>query len=179
MTSLKTLATAAAIALLSVSAQAQDYKLGDLTIDHPWTRATPPKAAAAGGFVEIHNSGSEADRLVSASSPAAGRTEIHEMAVNDGVMTMRQLENGLEIPANGTAVLKPGSFHIMFMKLNAPITKGQKVPVTLTFEKAGEITVELTAEKIGAKGMDHGKMGDGEMDHSKMKHGDHAGHGKD
>ncbi len=169
MTVLKSLAAAALISLASLSAQAHEYKLGDLTINHPWTRATPPKAPAAGGFAEIQNTGAEADRLIGASSPIAGRTEIHEMAVNDGVMTMRQLENGLEIPAGGTAVLKPGSFHIMFMQLKEPLKEGTKAPVTLTFEKAGDVTVEMAVEKMGSKGMDHGKMKDGAMDHSKMK----------
>ncbi|WP_417685220.1 copper chaperone PCu(A)C [Roseibium sp.] len=155
---LKTLAAAAMMSLVASSSFASDVAKGDITVSKTWTRATPPKAMAGGGFAEITNSGSEDDRLVAASSPAAGRVELHEMAVNDGVMKMRQLENGIEVPAGQTVALQPGGLHIMFMALNGPFKEGETVPVTLTFEKAGEVEIDLKVEKIGAKGMAHGQM---------------------
>ncbi|NVK35487.1 MAG: copper chaperone PCu(A)C [Rhodobacteraceae bacterium] len=172
MTILKSLAAAAAISLFAAAPLAAETMLGDLTLDHAWTRATPPNAMAGGGFVEITNNGSEDDRLVSASSPTAGRVELHEMAVKEGVMVMREKEGGILVPAGETVALKPGGLHIMFMKLKGGFKQDTKVPVTLTFEKAGDVTIDLAVEKIGAKGMDHSKMDHGEMDHSKMGHGD-------
>ena len=163
----KTLAAAAMLAMTSSFAIAHDYKVGDLTIDHPWTRATPPKAKAGGGFATITNLGSEDDRLVSASSSAANRVEIHEMAVKDGIMTMREKEDGIALPAGETIALEPGGLHIMFMQLNGPFEEGSLVPVTLTFEKSGTIEVDMTVEKMGAKGKSHdGHHGD----HHSSKH---------
>lgn len=164
----KSVAAAAAITLLSLSASAHDYKAGDLTLNHPWTRATPPNAKAGGGFVEIVNSGTEADRLLAANSGAAAKVEIHEMAVNDGVMTMRPVEGGLEIPAGETVALKPGGYHIMFMGLNEAFVEGTRIPVVLTFEKAGEVAVELAVDKMGAKAPGGGEMDHGQMDHGNM-----------
>lgn len=162
----KTLAAAATLTLASVSAQAADYTAGPLELSHAWTRATPPRAKAGGGFVEIVNTGSEADRLVAASSDVAGKVELHEMAVTDGVMKMRKLSDGIEIPAGETVALKPGGLHIMFIGLNQPFEKGTSVPVVLTFEKAGEVSVDLAVAKMGAKSMDHSGMKHGKMDHS-------------
>ena len=171
MTFFKTLAIAAAITLLSVSAQAHDMKVGDLTVSHAWTRATPPNAKAGGGFVTITNNGSEPDRLVSATSNVAERTEVHEMAVTDGVMTMRELEAGIEIPAGETVTLKPGGLHIMFMGLKGKIVENKDVPVTLTFEKAGTVDIHLSVAPMGSKEMSH--------DHGEgHNHDGHSGHGK-
>lgn len=156
----KSVAAAAALTLASLSAFAHEYKAGDLTLIHPWTRATPPRAQSGGGFVEIINNGSEADRLIAVSTDAAAKVEVHQMAVNDGVMTMREVEGGVEIPAGGTVALQPGGLHIMFMGLNHPFEEGKRVPVVLTFEKAGDVAVELAVEKMGAK-----SSGDGHTDH--------------
>jgi periplasmic copper chaperone A len=110
---------AACLMLLAGAAQAHDYKLGSLEIKHPWARATPKGAAVAGGYVTIVNTGKEADRLIGGSSPVAGRFEIHEMAVRDGMMRMRALPRGLEIMPGATVELKPGSYHLMFMNLSS------------------------------------------------------------
>lgn len=172
MTFVKTLALAAALAtpfvLGSVPASAGDVTVGDLTLSNAWTRATPPRAMAGGGFVTITNAGA-ADRLVAASAPVSEKTELHEMVVTDGVMKMREMEGGIEIPAGGTVDLKPGGLHVMFMGLKAPIKEGETVPVTLTFENAGTVEVSFTAEKIGAKGMGMGTGGG--MNGTGMKHG--------
>jgi len=163
---LKTLVAATALSLASFSVSAMDYTVGDLTISKAWTRATPPKARAGGGFIEIVNTGSEDDRLVAAQSDVSGKVELHEMAVIDGIMKMREMEGGIEIPAGETVILQPGGLHIMFMGLKQSFEEGTTVPVILTFEKAGEVTVELPVAKMGVKEMDHSAMDHGKMDHS-------------
>lgn len=140
------------------------YKAADIDIGHPWSRATPEGAKVAAGYLVLNNKGGEADRLVSVTAEIAGRAEIHEMAVDqNGVMTMRPLADGLEIPAGAEVALKPGSFHIMFLDLSRGTKEGESFAGTLTFEKAG--TVEV-AFKVEAMGGGHG--GDG---------GGHSGHG--
>jgi copper(I)-binding protein len=137
---------------------AHEFKLGDLEIDHPWSRATPPGAQVAGGYFTVVNHGGEADRLVSVTSDISAKAEVHEMAVKDGVMTMRPVEGGLEIPAGGKLELKPGGYHLMLMGLKHPAKQGESFPATLTFEKAGSVTVEFQVDAMGAGGameMDH------------------------
>ncbi|SDT93053.1 copper chaperone PCu(A)C [Stappia sp. ES.058] len=168
MTFLKSLVVAAALATVSLPAVAQDIVLGDLTLSDAWTRATPPRAVAGGGFITIVNAG-KGDRLVSAAANVSDKTELHEMAVTDGVMKMREMADGIPVPAGETLELKPGSYHVMFLGLNAPLKQGDVVPVTLTFEKAGSVEVSFSVEKIGAKGMGM-KHGDGRMNGG-MKHG--------
>ncbi|KRE11958.1 hypothetical protein ASE63_19685 [Bosea sp. Root381] len=142
---------------LGGAALAHDYKAGALKIDHPWSRATPGGAKVAGGYLAIENTGTEADRLVSISAPTiSGRTEIHEMALNNGVMTMRPLESGVAIPAGAKVEFKPGGYHIMFMELKQPLKQGDSVKGTLAFEKAGTVEVEFRVEAVGARGADHG-----------------------
>ncbi|KAA0972193.1 copper chaperone PCu(A)C [Aureimonas fodinaquatilis] len=163
------LAGAALMALLPVAnipmAQAHDFKSGDIEVDHPWSRETPPGARVAGGYVTIRNNGGTADRLVAVSADIAGKSEIHEMSVNEqGVMTMRPLSDGVEIPAGGEVALKPGSFHFMFMELKQPPRKGENFAGTLTFEHAGEVAVEFAVEAMGAQpesghGSGHGQHG--------------------
>ena len=128
---------------LITGAQAAD----SLAFSNAWVRATPPNAKVAGGFVEIRNAGKSADRLVSASSDVAERVEIHEMKMAGEVMQMRQLTEGLAIPAGQSVQLKPGSYHLMLMAPKKPIAEGQKVTITLVFEKAGKRAVEFTAAK--------------------------------
>ena len=148
---------ATAVSLLAVPSMAQDYKLGSLEITTPWTRATAPTARTGGGFMTITNKGTTADRLVSARSTASEKVEIHEMQMDGSVMRMRELAKGLDIPPGATVMLKPGSYHIMFMELKAPLAKDAKVPVTLMFEKAGSIDVQLNVQAMGAMPQGHGK----------------------
>lgn len=152
---LAVLASGLAATAFTVSASAQDYKLGALEIRQPWTRATPATALSGGGFLTITNTGTTPDRLVAARSTAATKVEVHEMRMDGNVMKMRELDKGLEIPAGATVALKPGGYHIMFMGLKAPIAKDAMVPVTLVFEKAGSIDVQLKAAAIGAAMPDH------------------------
>jgi copper(I)-binding protein len=148
---------AATVSLFALPALAQDYKIGSIEITTPWSRATPPSARTGGGFMTITNKGTVADRLVSARSNASDKVEIHEMQMDGNVMRMRELAKGLEIPPGVTVMLKPGSYHIMFMELKAPLAKDAKVPLTLVFEKAGSIDVQLNVEAMGAMPHGHGK----------------------
>jgi copper(I)-binding protein len=131
-------------------AAAHDYKLGPLEIAHPWTRATPKGATVAGGYLKVTNKGTAPDRLIGGSAAVAGRFEIHEMRLVNNVMQMRPLPAGLEIKPGETVELKPGSYHLMFMQLKAPLEPGKSVKGTLVFERAGTIEVEYTVEAIGA-----------------------------
>jgi periplasmic copper chaperone A len=140
------------VAMLAAPAWAEDVKAGDLVISQPWSRATPGGAKTGGGFLTIENKGSAPDRLVAVSGDFAGKIEVHEMAVKDGVMTMRLLENGLAIEPGKTVKLAPGGYHLMMLDLKAPLKQGDKLPVTLQFEKAGTVAVTLDVQGVGAKG---------------------------
>ncbi|TBW37411.1 copper chaperone PCu(A)C [Siculibacillus lacustris] len=149
-------ALAAGLIAAALPAQAHGYKVGALEIGHPWSRATPKAAPAGGGFLTVTNTGTTADRLVSVTSAVADKVEIHESAVVDGVMRMRPLERGLEIPAGAKVELKPGGNHVMFVGLKAPFEKGTAFKGTLTFEKAGSVEVDFAVEEMGAAPAHHG-----------------------
>lgn len=154
------------LAILPVPATAHEVKVGDLVIEHPWARATPPGAEIGGGFVTIENHGKTADRLTGGSLDGAKEFQIHEMAMDNGVMKMRQLP-GLDIPAGGTVTLAPGGYHVMFVGLAKPLKQGTLVPGTLVFEHAGTVKVEFKVEAVGAKGPEHGgAKADGHSGHS-------------
>ena len=122
---------AALLSVLASPAQAQEVKAGDLVITQPWSRATPGGAKIAGGFLTIENKGAAPDRLVGVAGDVAGRVEIHEMAITNGVMTMRPLDKGLAIEPGKTVKLAPGGYHLMLMDLKNPLKQGDKVPLTL------------------------------------------------
>lgn len=131
-------------------ASANSYKLGALEIGHPWARATPPTAPTGGGYLSIKNNGATPDRLMSASSPVAAAVQVHEMKMEGNVMRMRELDGPLEIKPGETVTLAPGGMHLMIMGLKEPLKQGDKVPLTLVFEKAGKIDVDLVVVAIGA-----------------------------
>jgi copper(I)-binding protein len=153
---LSTAALTAAVLLLvgAGGTFAHEFKIREIELDRPWSRATAPGAPVGAGYVVIDNDGAT-DRLVSATAEIAGRTEIHEMSMKDGVMTMRALPDGLAIPADGEVKLEPGSYHLMFLDLKEPIAQGVPFRGTLTFEKAGTVEVEFAVEAAGAKGSGH------------------------
>ncbi|PLS21552.1 hypothetical protein C0U40_12205 [Amylibacter cionae] len=136
--------------------------IGDLTISGGFARATLPNQPVGGGFFAVTHSGDADDRLVSVSTEVSPRVEIHEMRVTETVMKMRKLEGGLHIPAGETVVLEPGGLHLMFMDLTQPLIKEEILPVTLTFENAGEVVVPLAIKAPNAR-----KSGD---------HSTHDGH---
>lgn len=146
---------AAAVILASPSALAHGYHLGELEIGHPWARATLPSAKVGGGYLTLTNEGAIADRLLGGSSPVAGRVEIHSMEMNNNVMTMRPHADGVEIPAGETVELAPGGFHLMLLDLKQPLKEGERVPLTLEFEHAGTIDVELAVGPAGNAGQSH------------------------
>jgi copper(I)-binding protein len=133
---------------LALAGAAWAQKKGELVIDHPWARATPPGASVGGGYATVRNSGGSADRLVEASSPAADHVELHVMSMDNGVMRMRQVPS-FKVPAHGALTLKPGGNHLMFMGLKRPLKQGEKLPVKMRFEKAGEVQVELDVGSMG------------------------------
>jgi len=147
---LAALAFAAATLFISHSAFAHEYKVGDIEIGHPWARATLPAAKVGGGYLKLTNEGTTDDRLVTVSSPIAERAEIHSMDMKDGVMMMRPMADGIEIKAGETVEFAPGGFHLMLIDLKQPMTEGERVPLTLKFEKAGSIEVELAVEAARA-----------------------------
>ncbi|MEM7290947.1 MAG: copper chaperone PCu(A)C [Pseudomonadota bacterium] len=163
----KTILGALISILIAVSAFAHDYKIGDLVINHPVARATPVNAPVSGGYMTITNTGSEADRLIAATVDFAGDVQIHEMSMQDDIMKMRQLEEGLEIPAGEKVMLQPGGYHIMFMQLEKQLKEGEKYDATLIFEKAGSVDVTLNVENLMAI---KEALGGGEM---KMEHKTH------
>ncbi|UOM32675.1 DUF1775 domain-containing protein [Acuticoccus sp. I52.16.1] len=124
--------------------------VGDLTVATAWMRQPPPGANVAGAYVTVTNAGDSADRLMGGTVPFADRFEVHEMKMADGVMTMAEVDGGLEIPAGSTVALTPGGYHIMLMGLGDAPNKGVAVPLTLTFEKAGTIEVMMTVAPMGA-----------------------------
>jgi copper(I)-binding protein len=152
MIPIRTLAFAGLLSLSVGFAQAHEYKLGALAIDHPWSRETPAAAPVAGGFMKLENTGTAADRLLAVEAAASQKVEIHEMAVVDGVMRMRPLDQGVAIPAGGKVELKPGGYHVMFIGLKASFKKGDVVKGTLVFEKAGRIDVDFNVEAMADKG---------------------------
>jgi periplasmic copper chaperone A len=157
----------------TTTSRAEDMKAGDLVITQAWTRATPGGAKTGGGFLTIENKGTAPDKLVGASADGAGKIEVHEMAMNDGVMKMRPVEGGLTIDPGKTVKLAPGGYHLMMMDLKNPLKQGDKVPVTLEFEKAGKVAVTLDVQGVGAQGPGGSADKDGmkiqKMDHSGMK----------
>ncbi len=144
--------TLVAAAATGAHGAAQVVTIGNLEISGGFSRATLPNAPVGGGYVTITNKGSEADRLVGAASPVAGVTQIHEMKMEGDLMKMNEVPDGVEIPPGATVTLKPGGLHIMFMQLTGPLVEGTSIPLTLTFEKAGSVEVQLSVESPAAKG---------------------------
>jgi periplasmic copper chaperone A len=121
----------------------QAIAIGALKITDAWTKAMLPGQLVGGGFLTVENTGTEADRLISATSDITPDLQIHEMKMEGDVMKMRQLVEGLELPAGARIELKPGGLHLMFMKMTSPFKEGDKVKIKLKFEKAGEVELEL------------------------------------
>lgn len=125
-------------------------KAGAIVIATPWMRATPGGAQVAGAYIRLTNTGSEPDRLIGASIALAKRGEVHEMSIEGGVMKMHEVEGGLEIKPGQTVELKPGGYHLMFLDLIAAPKQGEEIKGTLTFAKAGTVTVVFPVAAIGA-----------------------------
>lgn len=157
---------ALALGLSAAPALAQEIKAGDLTIEKPWARATPKGAEVGAGYLEIRNNGATPDRLTGGSADFAN-VEIHEMSMEGGVMKMRELKDGLTIPAHSSVKLAPNGYHVMFTSLKHPLVKGESVKATLTFEHAGAVVVDFPIQGVGAAGPSGGMKG-GDMKGMKM-----------
>lgn len=163
---LRQLALAATLGLSTVaSAWAHDYTAGDIKVDHPWVRATAPGQPHGAGYMTIQNQGDAADRLVSVSSDAAARVELHTIETENGVAKMRQMPDGIPVAAKGEVKLAPGGYHVMFLNLTQPFKQDEEIPATLTFEKAGEVAVTFQVMPIG-----HLKHGEHDHGSHSMKH---------
>lgn len=154
---IRSIASAIALALASAPALAQEFKSGDITIDQPWSRATPKGAPVAGGYLVIHNSGKTEDRLIGGAFDFAGMVQVHKMTMEGNVMKMRPLPSGLAIPPGGSVTLDPDGDHVMFMHLKRQLTQGETVKGVFDFEHAGAIEVELRVGGMGDRGPGGGK----------------------
>jgi periplasmic copper chaperone A len=132
------------LALIGFATHAHSYKVGDIAIGHPYARGTAPGQPNGGAYLRLENHGS-GDRLLSASAEVANRVELHESRMEGDVMRMRQLD-AIEVPADKAVVLQPGGMHIMLVGLKAPLKKGDSFALTLKFEKAGEVKVDVKVE---------------------------------
>ena len=142
---------ALAAGLIPLPAAAQEFSVGTLRISQVWSPVPPDGARVAGAYMTITNTGSEPDTLVGGTAAVAGRIEVHEMAVQDGVMRMRELKPGLVIKPGETVVLRPGSFHLMLMDMKDRPAAGQTFTGTLVFEKAGTLQVIYKVEPFGTR----------------------------
>jgi hypothetical protein len=147
----------AAVALALTAAAAISFARGaangsaELAVVSAWARATPPRAEVGAAYVTVENRGGTEDRLVAAKSPAAATVVLHRSAEESGVATMRPLERAA-VPAGGRLEMRPGGAHLMLMGLSAPLQAGTRVPLTLVFEKAGAIVIEVEIAPLGAAG---------------------------
>lgn len=143
----------AAVAAVAVAGSigAHDYQLRSLRIDHPFARATPPGARSGAVYLSVENRGDRTDRLVGVSTPVA-HAELHQMSVDAGVMRMRAV-SGADVKPGDHLVLHPGGYHVMLMDLKSQLRAGDSFPLTLTFEKAGPIEVNVEVEGMAAGAM--------------------------
>jgi copper(I)-binding protein len=139
-----------ATVLLAIAgkAPAHDFTAGAIEVGHPFARATPPAARTGAGYFTLTNTGTTEDRLVAVTGEVAQRIEVHATSLTDGVARMRAVES-IAIPPGETVQLAPGGMHLMLMGLRHPLVEGERVPIVLSFEKAGEVAVELAVEAIG------------------------------
>lgn len=125
-------------------AQAHEYEAGQIHIDHPWARAMPPSAPNAAAFFVLHNRGA-ADRLLGVSSPLAQKAELHEHVHQNGLMKMQQVQ-AMDVPAGAEVKFAPMGYHVMLFGVRQQPRDGERFPLTLRFEQAGEVQVEVAVQ---------------------------------
>jgi hypothetical protein len=138
------------LVLQSATAWSHSHEKGEIQVRHPWSRATPPGAKVAVGYMEIRNRGSQPDRLLSVSAAVAQRVEMHVTQREGEVMKMRQVQS-FQIPARERLALRPGGSHLMLVDLAQPLEKGERFTMTLRFERAGELEIELEVQERGSR----------------------------
>ncbi len=165
--------------LTTTTAFAHDVKVGDLVIMEPWARATIGQGKTAAAYLTVVNHGAAGDRLVAVSTPVAGKAALHTHIMEEGVAKMRPVE-AMKIQAKGSTALEPGGHHVMLMGLEQPLKEGDSFPMTLTFETAGEVEVEVHVQAMGAMQAAGGEsMSHGDHDEAMASHGHGAhDHGK-
>jgi periplasmic copper chaperone A len=141
----------ALVLIAAGAATAHEFTSKDITIAHPWARATPGGVNVGGAYLEIKAAPGKGDRLIAARSPVAGTVEIHSHAIENGIARMRRIE-AIAVKGGSSVVLKPGGYHVMLIDLKRPLKEGDAFKMTLSVERAGDIEVEATVEPIGAKG---------------------------
>ena len=144
------LVTLALVMASAAPSTAHEFKAGDMRIDHPWARPSIGNLPNGAAYMTLKNAGDSDDVLESVSSPVADKTEVHTHIRDGNVMRMRQVEDGVSVPANGEAKFAPGGLHVMFLGLNRKLEEGDTFPMTLKFRKAGDVEVEVKVEKPGA-----------------------------
>lgn len=147
-------ALAAAFSAVAFAASAHDYSVGDLKIDHPWARATPGAITTGAAYLAVTAQGQSPDRLIAAETPRAAKAELHTMMMDGDIMKMRQV-SAVEINPGEPTLLRPGGLHIMLIGLKAPLREKDSFPMTLTFEKAGKVEVQIVVESAGARDSSH------------------------
>ena len=150
---LKKLIVLAALLLPACFAHAHEYKAGQLDIAHPWSQELPPNAPTVAAYFVVTNKGDTADRLVSVDSPIAGIAQLHEHIQQGDLMKMQQVQS-VAIPAGGAVTFAPMAYHVMLLELKdrALLSDGQQFPLTMHFEKSGEVTVQVTVQKQAPDG---------------------------
>ena len=145
---IKKILVVAALLLPACFANAHEYAVGELHIAHPWSMELPPNAPTVAAYFVVHNNGKTPDRLLSVSTPVAGKAELHEHRHENGLMKMQQVQN-VDIPPGGEVVFAPMGYHVMLLELKdkSTLVDGQRFPLTLHFEKAGNVTVEVAVQK--------------------------------
>jgi copper(I)-binding protein len=138
-----------ALALLALAA-GSGGALADASVQNAWARATPPTATTGAAYFMLKGGGG-GDRLLAASAPVSEKAELHTHIMEGGVAKMREVP-AIEVPANGMVAFKPGGYHVMLIGLKAPLKEGQTFPLTLTFEKQGKITIDVSVKGMGTMG---------------------------
>lgn len=154
MNSIRSTLAGLALAMAATAAFAHEFKLGEMTIGHPYSRTTAPGQSTGGAYLSVANRG-PADTLVSARTPVAQSVEMHEMRMAGEVMQMREIRS-IAVPSDKPVVLQPGGLHLMLIGLKSPLKQGDRFPLTLKFQKAGEVTVEVVVETASAEPMKPG-----------------------
>lgn len=157
MRHLTRLALAAAFSAIAFTVSAHDYKVGELKIDHPWARATPGAITTGAVYFSVTAQGDAPDRLIAVETPRAAKAEMHTQIMDGDVMKMRPV-SAIEVNPGEPTVLKPGGLHIMLVGLTAPMREKERFPMTLTFEKAGKVEVQIAVEAAGARDAGHENM---------------------
>lgn len=144
----------AVLLLPACFANAHEYKAGKLEIAHPWSQELPPNAPTVAAYFVIHNNGKTADRLLSVDSPIAGEAQLHEHVMQNDLMKMQQVPS-VDIPAGGNVTFAPMAYHVMLVNLKdrSLLSDGKRFPLTMHFEKSGDVTVDVSVQKKPSDGM--------------------------